>query len=257
MSTLTPKREAFCVAMADPECKGPSDAYTRAYDAERMTPKQIANEANKLLQNREITGRIAELRQAVAAPVLASAAFVLQEWLDLHLADANELTTARRFCCRHCYGIEHRYQWVNEDEYAVECAKVIDYNAAKSARQHSKPLPLCDGGFGYQRDKLPVDTCPHCNGDGYLDVYIADMRNVSPRARKLFAGVKTTQNGVEVKMRDQDAALANIARYLGMFVERHMHGGDPNNPTPIKAATLTGEMTQAEAAKLYQAAVIG
>jgi hypothetical protein len=38
-----------------------------------------------------------------------------------------------------------------------------------------------------------------------------------------------------------------------MLAERHMHGGDPNNRTPI--TTLTAELSPQEAAALYQAAM--
>jgi hypothetical protein len=38
-----------------------------------------------------------------------------------------------------------------------------------------------------------------------------------------------------------------------MMAERHLHGGDPANPTPI--VSLTGELSAAEAAKLYAAAM--
>lgn len=38
--------------------------------------------------------------------------------------------------------------------------------------------------------------------------------------RVLYAGVKQTQGGFEVKMHDQLAALQSVARHLGMFNDK-------------------------------------
>lgn len=254
--TLTPKQEAFAVAMADPTCAGPTEAMARAgYSTENRSPGAVNVEASRLASNPKIALRIAELRNAVAEPAMIEARDVLREWLTIATADPSELTRVRRWCCRHCYGIEHRYQWVNDDEFAAAVCRVIDYNATKSARAHSKSLPDYEGGTGYDRNRAPLASCPMCSGDGEYDVFVADTRSMSAAARKLFAGVKTTRDGIEVKMRDQDGALQNIAKYLGMLVERHRHGGDPDNPTPVVSAQITANMDPKDAAALYQLAV--
>lgn len=257
--SLTHRQEAFCAAMADPTCKGPSEAYARAgYAVASMKPSTIASRASEVSALPHVAARIQELRNAAAAKAMTLGPLdVLREWVTIATADPSELTRVRRWCCRHCYGIGHRYQWIDDDEFAVACARVMDYNATKSSRQHARALPDFEGGTGYQRDRVPVASCPRCNGDGDADTFIADTLSLSPAARKLFAGVKQTQFGVEVKMRDQDGALLNIAKYLGMLAERHMHGGDPNNPTPIKSAAIIGDMPDKEAAQIYQAVVAG
>jgi hypothetical protein len=58
---LTLKQERFCQAYI--ECQGnASEAYRRAYDAERMKDKQIWEEACKLLKTPKVSQRVAQLK---------------------------------------------------------------------------------------------------------------------------------------------------------------------------------------------------
>lgn len=254
MTTLTAKQEAFAQAMVSPTNDGPLAAYEAAGYSMR-SPKTAQEEASRLLANPNVAARIVELRAAAAAPVVAEATMILREWFTIATADASELSRVRRYCCRHCYGLDNKYQWRNEDEYGIAVARVIDYNATKSSRAHSKPMPDCDGGFGFDRNRAPNADCGYCFGDGELDVFVADTSTLSPAARKLFAGVKTTRDGIEVKTRDQDGALTNIAKYLGMFVEKHEHSGP--NGGPIPNASVVAEVDARKAGEIYAQVMTG
>lgn len=147
---------------------------------------------------------------------------VLQRWWDIATADPNEIIHLRRVCCRHCYGVGHQYQWRDKDEYqqAVKAA----YDLARG--QEKKPMiPSDDGGYGFDRLLNPNLECPYCSGEGYAEVHIEDTRSLGPKARLLYGGIKQTQAGVEVKFKDQDKALENVARHLGMFVDKVEHSG--------------------------------
>lgn len=78
---LTQKQEDFCLAYI--ETRNASEAYRRAYAAEKMKPETIAKRASELLGSREITGRLQELR----APAVAKAGITLEQ----HLADLQRL----------------------------------------------------------------------------------------------------------------------------------------------------------------------
>lgn len=63
--------------------------------------------------------------------------------------------------------------------------------------------------------------CPVCRGEGTIpDPWFADTREVPEQARRLFAGVKVTKEGIEVKTHDQMRALEMVARHLGMFTDK-------------------------------------
>jgi hypothetical protein len=64
VATLTAKQEAFAQALADGMTQ--ADAYRTAYNAEKMADGAIYTEASLLLNNPNITKRVAELKQALA-----------------------------------------------------------------------------------------------------------------------------------------------------------------------------------------------
>lgn len=128
---------------------------------------------------------------------------VLRELVSVAMADPKELTQYRRGACRHCYGFDNEYHWKDPHEF-----------------QRSKIDGKDDfGGYGYRHTQKPADDCPRCEGLGEPYVWIADTRDLSPQAARLFSGVKTTQHGTEIRLRDQDAALVNLGKYLGMFTD--------------------------------------
>ncbi|MEM5818880.1 MAG: terminase small subunit, partial [Desulfitobacterium hafniense] len=114
----------------------------------------------------------------------------------------------------HCFGIGHQYQWRDEEEYqqAVKAA----YDAAKG-KDEEPVIPSDAGGYGFDKLLRPHPKCPYCRGEGYGEIHIEDTRDLSQKASLLYAGIKQTANGIEIKLKDQEKAWENIARHLGMF----------------------------------------
>ena len=84
---LTPKQEAFCIAVASG--LNPSDAYRSAYDTSKMKPASINKEAKKLLtDNPHIAPRVDSLRK----PVIEAAQYGLAE----AMAEAAEALSVAR-----------------------------------------------------------------------------------------------------------------------------------------------------------------
>lgn len=167
---------------------------------------------------------------------------VLERYWQMAIADPNELTQIRHLNCRHCHGIDHKFQWKDEAEYEQALASVM---AEEKAMQEEDPgyraeYPTDEGGYGFNRVAAPHEECPHCYGEGKLDVYFADTRNLSPHGQALFAGIKQTKEGLEVKMHDQKAALDQVARHLGMFNDKLTLKGDAENPLEVLLRSLPG-----------------
>ena len=134
---------------------------------------------------------------------------VLERLWMIATADPNELVEYRRECCRHCFGVSHMYQWVDEEELAVALTEAED------------PDKVSDlGGFGYDSSIMPHPKCPQCGGNGKGRVHAHDTRNLSKAAGTLYAGVKVGKDGLQVMMHDQLAALDKVARHLGMFKDK-------------------------------------
>lgn len=156
---------------------------------------------------------------------------VLRGWWDLANADPNELIEVRRTCCRYCYGVDHRYLRTAREEER-------DRAAWERSSAPDKPVEFQElGGIGYDPRKPPSPDCPECFGEGERHVFVKDTRELSSQSRRLYAGVKETKDGIEIKMRDQDAASVNVAKHLGMFVEKHEHTGKDGGPMQMEILT--------------------
>lgn len=224
---LTPKQEMFVKEyLVDLNA---TQAYLRAGYNVKSEDVAAVN-AKRLLSNAKIEYAIQEAMNKRAERTEITADMVLQRWWDIATADPNEIIHLRRVCCRHCYGIDHQYQWISEEEYgqAVEMAK-------RAAKEEDKPvkIPSKAGGYGFDRLLRPHPHCPYCSGEGNPEVHVEDTRDLGPKARLLYAGIKQTRDGIEIKMQDQGKALENVAKHLGMFVERHEVAGKDGEPFQI------------------------
>lgn len=185
--------------------------------------KGAAVQGHELLRIPKILEAVEERKEEIAIHAKLDASWVVRRWMELTEADPNELTQVRRVCCRHCHGYGHQYQWT-EAEYMDAVNKAIDAG---------KPAPDGMGGFGYNPNAEPHPGCPECGGEGYEHVHVADTRKLKGPARRLYAGVQRTKDGIKVLMRDQDGALTNLARYLGMMVDRKEISGPGGGPLPL------------------------
>lgn len=164
-----------------------------------------------LLKQPEIAEAVREELEARALRTQITADKVLIHWWKIATADPNEISQYRRGACRHCFGKAHLYQWRDHGEFADACQRADD---------RKKPHPKDDGGYGFNGSAEPNPKCPRCNGEGIGQTHIADTRHLKGAARLLYAGTRQTREGIEVKTRDQDKAMENVARHLGMFNDK-------------------------------------
>jgi phage terminase small subunit len=195
-----------------------------------------------LLKNIDILAAIEERKAEVAVAASVTPEWVASQWAKLARADPNDLSQVRRVNCRYCNGVDHAYQWT-QAEYL---------RAVELAVSSKLPAPDGLGGFGFDPAGEPAEDCPECGGLGAEEVYFADTRKLKGSAKLLYAGVQKTRDGMKVLTRDQDAALNNLARYLGMLVDRKELSGP--NGGPVAVATLTAEdLTDDQLAALLHA----
>ncbi|HKY80631.1 MAG TPA: terminase small subunit [Sphingobium sp.] len=190
---------------------------TAAYKRAGYVAKGNAAEVNaaRLLRNAQVAKAIEEAQAALAERTEITQEMVLKRWWEIATADPNELIQFRRTCCRHCHGIDHEYQWIDADEYD----KALAF-AAMGEDADPRTFPKDDGGYGFNKTLAPARDCPKCFGEGNGDVHATDTRHLKGSARLLYAGVKLTKDGFEIKMQDQGKALENVARHLGMFKDK-------------------------------------
>lgn len=188
------------------------------------------------LRKPSIQQSIKEAQEKRSAKVDITAEMVLKRWWDIATANPNELIHTRRLACRHCHGIDHAYQWIDKDEYNKALEESLD-SAERESKKQDRPIqaviPSDIGGYGYNRIDDPNKECPKCLGEGSLDIHVEDTRKLEGGAKLLYAGVKTTANGIEVLMQDQAKALEHVARHLGMFKDKLEIGGMDGAPLQV------------------------
>ena len=231
--SLTPKQRRFvneyCV----------DENATRAAIRAGYAESGAGVQGHENLKLPKIAAAIKERMEELAVAAGITPEWVVAQWVKIATADPNGLVQVRRTCCRHCYGFGHQYQWT-EAEYARAVDHAID---------NGKEAPDGMGGFGYDPNKEPAKDCPECGGQGYADVHVADTRKVrSP----LYAGAERTRNGIKVNMRDKDAAVAHLARYLGMMVDKKEISGPGGGPVPLAHITAD-DLTDDQLAAILKA----
>lgn len=219
---------------------------TRAYIRAGYSESGAGESAHKLLKDAEVELAVEERKRVLLAKFEASVEFVLREWMDIATADPRELVDTRVGCCRYCWGIEGKREWM-EHEYAT---------ALQEALLNNFLPPAFEGGLEYSPTREPNLKCKKCKGEGIGRNVIKDSRYYSPKAAKLYAGAKQTKDGIEIKMRDQDKARDNIAKYLGMLVERKELSGPGGGPLQLEATARPAEMSDDQLLAIASAAPV-
>jgi len=218
--SLTPKQRRFVNEYCVDE--NATQAALRAGYSENGAGQQ----GHLLLKIIDIQEAIAERMEECAVAASITPEWVVGQWAKIAQADPNAIVQVRRTCCRHCHGFGHQYQWT-EAEYSVAVDKAVD---------SGKPAPDGMGGFGFDPKADPAEDCPECGGEGVAQVYVADTRKL--KRHPLYAGAEQTRNGIKVNMRDKDAALFNLSRYLGMQIDRKEISGPGGGPVGVVGLTV-------------------
>lgn len=227
MQPLTAKQQAFVREYLVDLCA--TAAARRAGYSARTAKEQAA----ELMRKPQIAEAITEAQKARADRTEITADNVLRDLWAIAQADARELVELRRTCCRYCWGAGFRYQrTAGELERDREAWEALD----DKAKARLGGVFDEKGGPGYHAKRDPNPECPECFGDGREEVFVHDTRKLSPTARRLFAGIKQTKDGLEIKTLAQDTALVTVGKHLGMFRERVEHSGPDGKPLP--AATV-------------------
>jgi len=231
MPGLSDKRTAF-VQQYLIDLNGTASALRAGYS--QKSAKKIAAE---LLADPKVRAAIDAAIAARAERTGIDADDVLRRLHNLATADTRELVEYRRTCCRYCWGLDNRFQRTAAE---LERARA-DFLALPVAKRRGRKFDE-QGGAGYHAKRDPNTLCGECFGDGVGSVVIQDTRNLSPAAAQLYAGVKQTRDGLEVRMHSQHEALRDVGRHLGLFKDKVEHTGADGAPLiPTKKTDLTDD----------------
>lgn len=192
---------------------------TKAAIACGYSPISARFQACELLAQADVQERIEAAIKERAARVAIDADDVLKRMHAVATADARELTEIYHCCCRYCWGKDNRYQFTPRE--MADAKREHELAEIEAAGEEKKVAPFDEaGGIGFDPRRDPNQQCPECFGRGEDVVVFKDTRDLSPGARLLYAGVKTTQHGMEIKTHDQMSMLVNVGKHLGMFEKK-------------------------------------
>lgn len=191
----------------------------------RVSPKAKPDSARTLAARVFSKVRVQEFLQKLKVErsdrTKISADKAVQLAWDTMVADARELSEVRVGCCRFCWGKGFLWQRTAGEfarDKAQHQAKLV---LADTAKQRAKIGPFDEqGGAGFDKRRDPNPQCPDCAGEGVARTVFKDTSKLSPGAAALFAGVKETKEGFEVKSHSRDAAQDKVFRHLGLYNDK-------------------------------------
>ena len=188
-------------------------------------------QGSRLLTDADIADAVAAAMTARSERVGYTSDQLLRDLVDIATVDANELVEHRIGCCRYCWGLEHRYQYTPREWERVEADRMRLRNEAIEKGKEDPGPADPQGGLGFNATRAANAACPECFGEGEGRPVFKDSAKASPAARRLYAGVKVTRDGMEMKLHDRLGALDKIAKHLGFYApERHEHTGKDGKP---------------------------
>lgn len=182
--------------------------------------KTAASQGERLLRHPGVARAIAAAQAARSRRVEITQDRVLQELGRVAMANADELVTHRVGCCRYCWGAGGRYQFtpVEWERAEADHQRLRNVEIA-GGREDPGPLDP-QGGVGFRGTCAPNPHCAECFGQGVgLPVFV-DTSRMGEGARALYAGVKVTKDGMEMKVHSKLDALELVGRHLGMFKDK-------------------------------------
>jgi phage terminase small subunit len=197
-----------------------TQAYLRVFPHVKLTT--ASTEGSRLLGTPKVSELVAQKRAEISARTGITVDRAVEQAWAIATADARELIEYLVGCCRHCHGEAFKWQ-----------RTVAEYNADREKWQALADGGKTDepfdekGGIGFDPRLDPHPECPECFGKGHGRPHINDTRKLSPAAAALYAGVKITKEGMELKMHSKLDALDKVLRILGAYEKDNTQKVDP------------------------------
>lgn len=192
-----------------------------------VTEGSAATLSSRLLRKVEVQRAIFAAMEASSVRTGITADMVLQEAFRIVTADARELIEYQVGACRCCWGIDNKFQRT-QTEMDSDRAKHEEVQAALQEEDVSYRYAEFDekGGIGFDPRKEPNPECMECWGNGKGRPVVKDTRRLSKEAAALYAGVKMTKDGLEVKMHSKEAFAEKLAKHLGIYEKDNKQAGE-------------------------------
>lgn len=113
---------------------------------------------------------------------------------------------------------------ITQDMVLAELGKIAFADIRKAVRWGASPI-----------DTESENAGP--NGLGVFPVTLVPSELIDDDIAAAVSEVSLTQTGIKIKMYDKRAALVDVGKHLGMFVDRHEHTGKDGGPIQTEDKT--------------------
>lgn len=251
---LTAQEAIFCQWYA--EERSLFKSFAQAYPQQVVDNRRTTwAKASEVFRRPHVQRRIVELQDLLDSRIAARLGAIMQDLQDIADADPNDLVRLERYNCRHCHGVDFKWQWADAmelaralDQYRTALADYRDrkHQGVKGKELGKPPRQPADasGGYGFALKDDPHPACPSCYGQGYARTSVCDTTKLDPRTRKLYKGVEEKADGtIKVLMHDQMQARDMLVKMMGGYKD----GKQPGSVTP--GTDLIPETASAEEAQ--------
>jgi hypothetical protein len=219
-----------------------SKAYAVAYPEVTSDMARRAH-GSRLRARPDVAARIRELRSIAAQALNVEVAELALQAHEIATASLVDIMPIDVFGCRHCCGIDGKYQWRD----AAEACKAIDEWVRSANSPMPKPAPAgTEGGYGYS-SRSPVNPeCEACRGLGVPMLRIIASCDWPEGAKQAYEGVQVDGDGRVTKVliadrskwahqRNQLAGSYAPTKVEGKHAHVHLHKQAPDTRTPMTA----------------------
>lgn len=236
-SNLSAKQERFCQEYVI------DGNATKAAERAGYSKRTARAQGSRLLTNVNVQQRLDTLKEEVAAACKFNAEQVKARLWSIATADLTQIMQIRRRCCRHCHGVDFRYQrTAGEREQALDQHKWSEDRRRREAKEEGEEFIAHEfdekGGIGWDPRRFPHPECPECFGEGQERSFFGDTSDMPPELRTAFAGIKVTKDGTQILFEDRLKALELCGKTLGIFIDKKDLGGDGGGAVPLEVFNM-------------------
>lgn len=237
-STLTNNQARFVAEYMSVLPRNQADAYRRVFGEDHGA---AASCASIMMGYPQVKAAIAKWEAELCKDLRMDVEQYVRELVLVATADPRDLSERYIGSCRHCHGVGHQHQYT-QNEFNM----LLNAHIVRRARDKAPdPLGLdfdCKGGMGFNQRRAPHPECTECFGDGVGYEVFKDTRTLSAGAARLYAGVKKTRDGLEIKTRSPDKAIEILGNILGLVKKGVELTGPGGGPLVVQAGVAATPM---------------
>lgn len=237
-STLTNNQARFVAEYMSVLPRNQADAYRRVFGEDRVAAASCASVMMGLPQ---VKAAIAKWEAELCKDLRMDVEQYVRELVLVATADPRDLSERYIGSCRHCHGMGHQHQYTQNEFNMLLNAHIV----RRARDKNPDPLGLdfdCKGGIGFNQRRAPHPECTECFGDGVGYEVFKDTRTLSAGAARLYAGVKKTRDGLEIKTRSPDKAIEILGNILGLVKKGVELTGPGGGPLVVQAGVAAAPM---------------